>query len=118
MSVEPVYLGRQLVGHIREDLTFVKHVQGSRHRFRKAPGPGWAIDLQLLKDLKAKEVWRIQIIDDETWVRYTTSMQKFGTMGRPIEFGGHGKQLCLNLKYWTTDQLELTDSGTVVKDLI
>jgi hypothetical protein len=113
---EKVYLpGTDQAVGVTEGGTFHRAVMGSLHRFRRRPGPGWALDLVVFQALKG-EVETIRVVDMETDVEYTTPYWRFENMGRKIQFGDYGQQLLLNLRYWETVQLEAPDEA--LKELL
>jgi hypothetical protein len=85
-----------IVGHVKGK-SFIKHARGSIHMLRYPRG--WANDKTIINDLQSLEVQKIKIHDDESGIIYYTSLSNFTE--RSFEFNrGHGKQMCLPLKYW------------------
>ena len=104
----------QAIGII-DGAMFHRAVLGSLHRFRRSPGPGWALDLVVFQELEGR-VEHIRVVDMETDVEYVTPYWRFQNMGRKIQFGEYGVQLLLNLRYWVTTQLTAPDEA--LKELL
>lgn len=93
---------RKVIGNLREDGVFTKHVKESKHLFRKLDA--WGIDGAMFKKLLlSKQCHVILVIDDETGKKYMTTPQIMDKYGDWRTYGIHKPQIFLARRYWAQD---------------
>lgn len=115
---QPVYTADGRIAGYIVGQTFRKRVEASRHMLKK-PRPAWAIDVNVLDQLRAAGVVDLLIEDTERALTYTASLSHFERNGRAFDYGA-GPQVALNLRFWRVEvtgsqrfahQLELWGGG-------
>lgn len=88
-----IYAKGKLVGRVEAGI-FYKTISGSRHMLRKPPG--LAIDLQSLLDAEQAGATRIQFLDRETGIKYSTAISHLKRAGFTFD-RGYGVQLGISI---------------------
>jgi hypothetical protein len=100
-SGQPVYRadGRAVIGRT-DGNTFTKYANGSKHMLQRPKG--WASDVAVLNEVRARGVTTFKVIDRETGITYTARLADFDRFGVALQ-RQFGPQVCLPLCYWTID---------------
>lgn len=85
-----------VVGHVIGD-TFHKTIKGSIHLLQVPPCI--CSDVEALEQAQRYGAYRLQVVDVESGITYTTSMANFWAYGIEMD-RGHNPQLGLLLGYW------------------
>lgn len=111
MNTEIFFAGR-VVGEVRADGYFQKHLQFSRHLLQK-PRASIALNVDVLESAERDGAHSVEIIDSETNKRYRASIAKIRARGFFIS-RGQGEQIALPLAQWDSDQprADITPSAT------
>jgi len=98
---QPVYRadGKAVIGRTSGD-TFIKYAHGSKHMLLRPKG--WASDVDVLNEIRARGVAVFKVIDRETGITYTARLADFDRFGVSLQ-RQYGPQVCLPLAYWSID---------------
>lgn len=88
----------QVIGVLNEDNIYRSVRQGHKHILRLMDA--WGVDADVVNDLRKEDVKEIRILDDESAVVYTTSLQNFNDKSVLRHFDT--PQLFMSRKYWNT----------------
>lgn len=94
---DPVIVGNKKIGSIAGRI-FKKVIHGSKHLLRKPPAI--AIDASAFSSLIKQDIVLIQVLDVDTQVLYSISMNDFMQNHKTLN-RGFGEQLYVELKYWS-----------------
>ena len=99
---QPIYTPSGKVAGTVLDGVFRKCARGSAHMLKR-PRLAWALDVDVLDQLRALDVHRVEVLDTETSKTYSVSLGHFArNCGKPFD-RGFGVQVALTLPYWHVD---------------
>jgi hypothetical protein len=94
----PILAMHRQVGAVKNGV-FYKRVRGSVHALRNPPG--WALDVESLRQAEAAGAREVEIDDEETGLTYRADFETIRTHGLPID-RGFGEQIALPFRWWNT----------------
>lgn len=90
----------QVIGIFTDDNKYLskRHSVKKRHIFGQMDA--WGIDADVINELREKQCDEIKILDADTSIVYTTSLQNFND--KAVFRNHETPQLFMSRKYWTT----------------
>ncbi len=107
----PIYSNGRVVGEVRGDGYFQKHVRGSIHFLRKPPAI--AFDLATLDAAERAGAHSVEIFDDETGLHYRSTLRRVRVKGFRAA-RGYGEQVALPLREFNRGDADL-DAPNVIQ---
>jgi hypothetical protein len=92
----------RIVGHV-DGSRFVKSVERKKHFYRR--GNGWAADVATLDEAERAGASILSVQDKNTGTVYEVDIATLRERGWRFDHG-HGEQVVLPLRYWTTPELQ------------
>lgn len=98
----PISVNGKVVGEVRDDGVFQKHILSSRH-FLQRPTRSIAFDEQTLAAAERAGADQVEIFDDETNEVYRASIALIRERGFQVE-RGFGSQIALALRFFNAPE--------------